>query len=64
MPPRPRTVQFSLSEEEFAEVSEGAAQQHLRYRQAGQLRIGHLRPLPGPDRARPSEAMMRSVSST
>ena len=27
--PRPRTVQFSLSEEEFAEVSEGAARSGL-----------------------------------
>jgi hypothetical protein len=29
------------------------AQQHLRYRQAGQLGVGHFRPLAGPDRVKP-----------
>lgn len=47
--PRPRTVQFSLSEEEFAEVSEAAARSGLararslrrqRWRQLAVLKLG------------------------
>jgi hypothetical protein len=39
-------------------------QQHLRHGQADQLGVGHLRRLAWPCRVKPSDGMIRSVSST